>query len=137
MYMAIARIAAERCHDPKHRVGCAIVANDQITIGWAGTPEGMTNEMREPVLVNSPHGLRLHMKTKSTVMHAEWNALSKFTFNSASAAGGTLYTTMGCCPVCAPLVYRARLKRVVYYDEYKDPSGMQFLRDRGIEVVKL
>lgn len=137
MYMAMARIAAERSHDPKAGVGCVIVADHQITIGWNGTPENMPNQTREPHLHRTEFGLYLKMRTKPTVLHAEWNALSKFTASTASAAGGTLYTTMGCCFVCAVMSYRAKIARVVYEEPYRDPRGMEFLADRGVKVVKL
>ncbi len=138
MYMEIARVAADRSHDPKFGVGCVIVSPDhQLTLGWNGTPEGMDNTTREPKLEMTDRGLRLKMVTKPIVIHAENNALSKFTASTASAAGSTLYTTMCCCLPCAIMAYRAKIKRVVFMDPYKNSEGHDFLIGRNIIVDKL
>jgi dCMP deaminase len=138
MYMGIARMVAERSHDPKFGVGCVIVSPDhQLTLGWNGTPEGLDNQTRQPRLVMDGGVLHLKMETKPTVIHAENNALSKFTASTASAAGSTLYTTLCCCLPCAIMAYRARIKRVVYVEPYKDSSGHDFLLERNIIVDRL
>ncbi len=138
MYMQIARVAAERSHDPKFGVGCVIVSPDhQLTLGWNGTPEGMDNATREPKLEMTDWGLRLKMVTKPIVIHAENNALSKFAASTASAAGSTLYTTMCCCLQCAIMAYRAKITRVVFADRYKNSEGHDFLIGRNIVVDKL
>jgi dCMP deaminase len=138
MYMGIARLVAERSHDPRFGVGCVIVSPDhQLTLGWNGTPEGMDNATREPKLEMTEHGLYLRMATKPIVIHAENNALSKFTASTASAAGSTLYTTLCCCLPCAIMSYRAKIRRVVYLEPYKSTEGFDFLRDRNIIVDKL
>lgn len=138
MYMGIARMVAERSHDPKFGVGCVIVSPDhQLTLGWNGTPEGMDNTTREPRLVMERGVLRFQMKTKPTVIHAENNALSKFTASTASAAGSTLYTTLCCCLPCAIMAYRAKIKRVVYVEPYRNGEGHDFLVERGIRVDRM
>lgn len=135
MYMQIARVVAERSHDPKFAVGCVIVSPDhQLTLGWNGTPEGMDNETREPKLERTESGLYLRMATKPIVIHAENNALSKFTASTSSAEGSTLYTTLGCCLNCAIMAYRAKIKRVVYAEPYRDMDGINFLIGRNIQV---
>ena len=137
-YMNIARVVAERSHDPRFGVGCVIVSPDhQLTLGWNGTPEGMDNATREPKLEMTGGVLHLRMATKPTVIHAENNALSKFTASTASAAGSTLYTTLCCCLPCAIMAYRARIKRVVYLEPYKDTVGHDFLLERNIIVDRL
>jgi dCMP deaminase len=137
-YMHIARVAAERSHDPMFGVGCVIVSPDhQLTLGWNGTPEGMDNATREPKLEMTENGLYLRMVTKPIVIHAENNALSKFTASTASAAGSTLYTTLCCCLPCAIMAYRAKVRRVVYHEQYKNTDGLDFLRDRNIIVDRL
>lgn len=138
MYMQIARTVAERSHDPKFSVGCVIVSPyHQLTLGWNGTPEGLDNTTREPKLTMEQGVLRLRMETKPTVIHAENNALSKFTASTSSAAGSTLYTTLCCCLPCAIMAYRAKIKRVVYSEDYSDSRGREFLLERGIIVDKV
>lgn len=138
MCMAIARIAAERSHDLLGGVGCVIVTPDhQMTIGWNGMPAGMDNTERYPVIVDDDAGAYLWMKTKPENMHAEFNAIGKFSGSTASAEGSVLYTTMSPCIRCALLIHRAKIREVVYENTYKDMSPVQFLRDRGILVKQL
>jgi dCMP deaminase len=137
--MGIAYLAEERSYDPKHGVGCVVVTPDQMmTLGWNGMPRGMDNQMRESVLVKEPCGcLRLHERTRPEVMHAEFNALSKFSGSTASAEGSTLYVTLSPCMPCAIFIDRSRVKRVVYDRLYKDLSGLVFLEERGIELTRI
>lgn len=137
--MDLAYRAAERSHDQKFGVGCVVVTPDHMmTLGWNGTPPGDDNEMREPVIEKCDHGvLHFRMKTKPTVMHAEFNALAKFSGSTASAAGSTLYTTLSPCVPCAILTYRAKVAEVVYDANYTESDGISFLRDHGVSVRKV
>lgn len=139
MAMDIAYRAAERSYDPKYGVGCVIVTPDHMmTLGWNGMPQGMDNTMREPLLLRLPSGcLHLMEKTRPEVMHAEFNALSKFSGSTASAEGSTLYTTLSPCLVCAIFAHRSKIKRVVYDRLYKDEAGIGFLEERGIIVERI
>jgi dCMP deaminase len=51
-----------------------------------------------------------------------------------SCEGATLYLTMSPCKECSKLIHQAGIRRVVYASEYKDPSGLDFLRKAGVEV---
>lgn len=139
MAMDIAYRAAERSYDLKHGVGCVIVTPDHMmTLGWNGMPQGMDNGMREPRLIRSACGcLHLQDKTRPEVMHAEFNALSKFSGSTASAEHSTLYTTHSPCLPCAIFIHRAKIKRVVYDQVYLDGAGINFLLERGIEVSRI
>jgi dCMP deaminase len=35
------------------------------------------------------------------------------------------------------LIHQSGIKRVVYQEGYKDDSGIQFLKDAGVEVVHI
>lgn len=139
MCMDLAYRAAERSHDPKDGVGCLIVTPDQMmTLGWNGMPAGMDNAMRYPLLVRHRCGtLHFKMKTNPEVMHAEFNALGKFSGSTASAEGSTLYTTLSPCLPCALLIHRSKVARVVYDQTYKDEYPIDFLRDRGLEITRI
>jgi dCMP deaminase len=139
MAMDIAYLAAERSHDPKHGVGCAIVTPDHmITLGWNGMPQGMDNQMREPRLVRTACGcLHFQDKTKPEVMHAEFNALSKFVGSTASTENAKLYTTLSPCLPCAIFAHRAKIERVIYDQVYLDGAGIEFLLERGIVVTRI
>jgi dCMP deaminase len=38
------------------------------------------------------------------------------------------------CRECSKLIHQAGIRRVVYASEYKDLSGVEFLRKAGVEV---
>jgi len=44
---------------------------------------------------------------------------------------------MSPCRECAKLIHQAGISRVVYRDEYKDPQGLEFLKQAGVELVHL
>jgi dCMP deaminase len=139
MAMDLAYRAAERSYDPKSGVGCVIVTPDHLmALGWNGMPQGMDNEMREPILTRSPCGcLHLQDRTRPEVMHAEFNALSKFSGSTASAENSRLYTTLSPCLPCAIFAHRSKVKTVIYDQVYRDGAGIEFLLERGIEVVRI
>lgn len=139
LYMGIAQAAATMSVDPKHQVGCAIVTpDDMITLGWNGTPPGHDNETLVPKLVRCEHGtLQLQMATKPTVMHAEFNALTKFSGSTASAENARLYTTHSPCVSCALVAIRAKIREVVYQHVYEASDGRHILSDAGIKVRQI
>ena len=73
-------------------------------------------------------------KTDWKVLHAEANAILKCAQNGISSRGATLYVTLSPCRDCAKLILQAGIHRVVYRDEYRDRSGIRFLRNHGIQV---
>ena len=75
--------------------------------------------------------------TKWYVLHAEANAIMKVASSTQSCAGATLYVTLSPCTDCSKLIYQAGIVRVVYIDQYKDTTGIQFLKDAGVEVVQI
>ncbi len=112
----------------KRRQVGAIVVKDRMIIsdGYNGTPTGFEN------ICEDEEGY-----TKWYVLHAEANALSKLASSTQSSIGATLYITLSPCRECSKLIHQAGIKRVVYQTEYKDDSGLQFLRRAGVELLHL
>jgi dCMP deaminase len=48
-----------------------------------------------------------------------------------------LYITLSPCKECSKLIHQSGIKRVVYLNEYKDTSGVDFLRKAGVEAEHL
>jgi dCMP deaminase len=44
---------------------------------------------------------------------------------------------MSPCKDCSKLVHQAGISRLVYINEYKDISGVNFLIEAGVEVCKI
>lgn len=113
------------CH--RKKVG-AIIVKDRMIIsdGFNGTPTGFENACEDE-----------EGYTKWYVLHAEANAILKVASSTQSCKGATLYITLSPCQQCSKLIHQAGIKRVVYANEYKDESGLEFLKKAGVELIYL
>lgn len=123
-YLRIAKEWSKLSYCQRKQVG-AIIVRDRMIIsdGYNGTPSGFENCCEEE------DGL-----TKWYVLHAEANAILKVARSTQSCEGATLYITLSPCKDCSKLIHQSGIKRVVYHEEYKDCSGIDFLRKAGVEV---
>ena len=124
-YIRMAQIWAENSYCKRRQVG-AIIVKDKMIIsdGYNGTPAGFEN------ICEDDNGL-----TKSYVLHAEANAITKIARSGNNSDGATLYVTSSPCIECAKLIIQSGIKRVVYSEEYRLTDGIDLLRRAGIEVV--
>ena len=76
-------------------------------------------------------------KTKSYVLHAEANAITKVAKSANNCDGSTLYITAAPCIECSKLIIQAGIRRVVYSDDYRSEEGLDLLRRVGIECVQI
>jgi dCMP deaminase len=126
-YMRMAAEWAQLSHCVRKQVGALIVKDRMIIAdGFNGTPTGFSN------VCENEEG-----ETNWYVLHAEANAITKLARSNNSAVGATLYITMSPCRECSKLIHQAGISRVVYRDEYKDPQGLEFLKQAGVELVHL
>tara|TARA_B100000085_G_C18545089_1_gene513531 strand:+ start:63 stop:494 length:432 start_codon:yes stop_codon:yes gene_type:complete len=125
-YLKMALEWAELSHCKRKKVGALIVKNQMIiSDGYNGTPTGFENSCEDE-----------YGKTKWYVLHAEANAILKTASSTHNCRGGTLYVTLSPCKDCSKLIHQAKIKRVVYINEYSDRSGVEFLKEAGVEVVE-
>ncbi|MEJ6566555.1 MAG: dCMP deaminase family protein [Flavobacteriales bacterium] len=126
-YLKMATEWAQLSHCHRKKVG-ALVVKDRMIIsdGFNGTPTGFENPCEDD-----------DNYTKWYVLHAEANAITKVAGSTASAYGATLYLTLSPCKECSKLVFQAGIKRLVYMNEYKDRSGLDFLIKAGVEVLQM
>ncbi len=123
-YLRMACEWAKLSHCKRKQVGALIVKNNTIiSDGYNGTPSGFTNSCEDE-----------NGETHWYVLHAEANAILKVAKSTQNAEGGTLYISLSPCRDCSKLIIQAGIRRVVYLNEYKDRSGVEFLRAFGIEV---
>lgn len=123
-YLRMAAEWSKLSHCKRRQVGALIVRGRSIiSDGYNGTPSGFEN------FCEDEEGY-----TKWYVLHAEANAILKVAATTQSCEGATLYLTMSPCRECSKLIHQAGIRRVVYASEYKDPSGLDFLRKAGVEV---
>lgn len=123
-YLKMALEWAKLSYCKRRQVGALIVKNKMIiSDGYNGTPTGFENICED----NENY-------TKWYVLHAEANAIMKVSASTQSSEGATLYITLSPCKECSKLIFQSGIKRLVYYKEYKDSSGVEFLKKAGLEV---
>ncbi|MBL0129616.1 MAG: dCMP deaminase family protein [Flavobacteriales bacterium] len=126
-YMRMAVEWARLSHCTRKKVGALIVKEGMIiSDGYNGTPTGFPNDCEDDGGI-----------THWYVLHAEANAIMKVARSTNNARGATLYLTHSPCRECSKLILQAGIKRLVYLDAYKDPSGLELLQNGGLLVSKL
>lgn len=123
-YLRMARIWAENSYCTRLNVGALIVKDKMIiSDGYNGTPSGFENKCEDD-----------EGKTKSYVLHAEANAITKVAASNNNSTGATIYVTNSPCMECAKLIIQAGIRRVVYATQYRITEGIDLLRQAGITV---
>lgn len=122
-YLRMARIWAENSYCERRKVG-ALMVKDRTIIsdGFNGTPAGFEN------VCEDADGM-----TKTYVLHAEANAITKVARSNNSSDGATLYITASPCLDCAKLIIQAGIRRVVFNELYRITDGIDLLKRAGVE----
>ncbi|MDT0690853.1 dCMP deaminase family protein [Salegentibacter sp. F188] len=126
-YLRIAREWGKLSHCNRKQVG-ALIVKDRMIIsdGYNGTPSGFENPCEDE-----------EGYTKWYVLHAEANAILKVASSTQSCLGATLYITMSPCKECSKLIHQAGITRLVYNVDYKDNSGLEFLKKAGVKLEQI
>lgn len=126
-YLRMAYEWSKLSYCKRRQVGALIVKDKMIiSDGYNGTPSGFEN------FCEDEEGY-----TKWYVLHAEANAILKVASSTQSCKGATLYITMSPCQQCSKLIHQAGITRLVYHHEYKDNSGVKFLKKAGVTITHL
>ena len=126
-YLRMATEWAKLSHCKRKQVG-AIIVKDNIIIadGFNGTPSGFDN------CCENEEG-----DTHWYVLHAEANAITKLAKSNNRGQNSTLYITLSPCKDCSKLIVQAGIKRIVFIKGYKDQTGINFLKQAGVEIVQI
>ena len=126
-YLKMALEWAKLSYCKRKQVGALIVKDRTIiSDGYNGTPSGFENCCEDE-----------NNKTKWYVLHAEANAILKISRSTQSCEGATLYLTLSPCKECSKLIFQSGIKRVVDIQDYPDNEGLVFLKDAGVEILKI
>lgn len=163
-YMTMAKECAKLSRARRLQVGSVLVKNNNIiSFSWNGMPAGWENDCEQvelmPTKLNSwlePDKIlhdwplvgkfwingqeietRYRFKTKPEVLHAESNVIAKVARSTESAQDADLFITHSPCLECAKLIYQSGIRRVLYGENYRDNSGIEFLKKSGLEVKKI
>jgi dCMP deaminase len=161
LYSIMAQEVAKMSHARRLQVGAVIVKDDRvISMGYNGMPAGWDNdcELREymsrdaggwlspvEIMENWPYQedetsfqleRRYRLKTRPEVLHAESNAIAKLAKSNDSGDGADIFVTHAPCMECSKLIFQSGIRRVYYSSDYRDDSGIKFLKQSGVEVIK-
>ena len=154
LYMDWAKRCAELSHARRLHVGAVVVKDDTvISYGYNGMPAGWDNDCENTVFVldeesmgtdmislgysRTENGNWVKLKTKPEVLHAESNAIAKLAKSSNSGLGASIFVTHSPCMECSKLIAQSGISSVYYNENYRDDTGIQFLRKSGVEVTKI
>jgi dCMP deaminase len=159
--MKTAETFAELSHARRLHVGAIVVKDDRIiSIGYNGMPAGWDNDCENKVWDKGAGGwlspeefeeqypyeewhekaerkVRYGLKTKPEVLHAESNAIAKLAKSTNSGLGADIFITHAPCIECAKLIYQSGIQRVWYGANYRDESGLNFLKASNIQVNQI
>ena len=163
-YMKTAKVFAELSHARRLHVGAIVVKDDRIiSIGYNGMPAGWDNDCEHKEYMSGDAGgwlspkeiyeqwpfeeedidpdlgyaRRYALKTKPEVLHAESNAIAKLAKSNDSGLGADIFITHAPCIECAKLIYQSGINGVYYGENYRDDSGIEFLKKSGVNIEKL
>ena len=127
--METARVWAKQSHCIRNKVG-AIISKDGriVSNGYNGTVHGADNcceEGNEKVV------------SKNSVVHAEANAILFAVKNGITTNGCKVYITLSPCIECAKMIVQSGITEVLYQTEYRDTTGIEFLKENSIQVRQI
>jgi len=126
-YLKMTDAIAELTYCNRLQVGAIIVKDNRvISYGYNGTVSGDEN------VCENEEG-----KTKPNVIHAEMNAIYKCAKSTESAENATMFITHSPCFSCAYGMVQSGIKAVYYKTDYRDLAPIEYLKSKGIEVIKV
>ena len=136
-FMQITNVVATRSTCLRRQVGAIIVKNRRIiATGYNGAPRGLKHcaevgclRVQQGVASGERHEL-------CRALHAEQNAIIQAAVSGVSIAGGTLYTNVFPCVLCAKMLINSRIERIIYAEPYPDQLSLALLNEAGIELVQ-
>ena len=125
IWMEVTQTIAKRSHHPNYKVGALIVTSDNtqvLSLGYNGNAAGMSNVPQS------------EQPGESGLIHAEINALLKLDYNNPKDK--VLYLTLSPCEYCAKAIINSGIKKVVYENKYRDLTGVNILKEAGVEIIQ-
>ncbi|TME08411.1 MAG: hypothetical protein E6I69_05515 [Chloroflexi bacterium] len=123
VYMRMAEELAKRSTCARLQVGSVITSGDMtqvLGIGYNGNARGLPNRCD-----SAEAG-------KCGCVHGELNSLVKA---GAQVPNKVMFVTASPCVMCAKSIINCNVARVYYREAYRDPAGLDTLRQGGVEVL--
>ena len=126
-YLKTAEVFAECSAGTRLKVGAVVVKNNNvIATGYNALPIGLDGSLEDE-----------NGKTRPEVRHAEMNALFSVMRSTNSSVGSAIFCTHACCRKCAVEIVDAGITKFFYRNDYRDDSGLHYLRDNNVEVEQI
>ncbi len=126
-YLEMAQIWAKNSYCKRKKVGALLVKDKMIiSDGYNGTPAGFENVCEDE-----------NNETKSYVLHAEANAITKVAKSNNNCQDAVLYVTTSPCLECSKLIIQSGIKKVVFKELYRLTDGIELLKKANIEIIHL
>ena len=76
-------------------------------------------------------------RTRPEVIHAEAHALSYLMNDNVIGEDCQLFCTLSPCMECAKLIHLSGIKKIYFYNYYKDLAPLEFLRKCGVKYEQV
>lgn len=156
--MLTAKVWADMSYAERRKVGAVLSTKDGriLSTGFNGTISGQDNtcenKIKCPICKGDGYwstrsepfmpcgncdSTGFILETKEEVLHAEMNALTFCAKNGISTQDTIMFITLSPCVTCAKLMIQAGVKEVYYLEEYRDISGIDFLKQVGLKCEQI
>src|SRR5713101_4916521 len=102
---------------------------------WAAVSATKAVDVDVPVYnfeVDEDHSYVCQSAVVHNCIHSEQNALIKA---GAQLPGKVMFVSASPCVMCAKMIINANVARVYYREAYRDPAGLNVLRQAGVETI--
>jgi deoxycytidylate deaminase len=102
---------------------------------WASIGAIRSTTIDQPVYnieVEEDHSYVCQSAIVHNCIHSEQNALIKA---GAQLPGKVMFVSASPCVMCAKMIINANVARVYYREAYRDPAGLNVLRQAGVETI--
>jgi dCMP deaminase len=156
MYMRMASAAALTSSAVRLKVGAVAVKNNMVIgTGYNALPRGIDGSCEKKIYSSHPFLFpneefpllcteyregkfaRHRLETLPEVRHAEANLILNLAKSTESSTGATIFCTHACCKFCAMDIVDAGIKKFYYKEAYRDLSGVEYLKQNGVEVEQI
>lgn len=129
MYLDVAEAVANTSSAIRLKVGAVSVnpnKNIPISFGYNALPIGLDGSCE----YETENGL----VTRPEVIHAEHNMILNMSKSTESSWGSWVFLTHSPCQRCAEMMVNAGVEKVIYKNEYRDISPVEYLKKQGVSV---
>lgn len=145
--MGTAHVWSQMSYCERRKVGAVLAKGGRaLNTGYNGTISGQKNECEETCSLCKGEKYYQGVTctkcqgagriTNNKVVHAEKNLIAFCAKRGIPTDGCTVYVTLSPCLECASLMKQAGIIHVIYDEQYRDTTGIEFLKEIGVKVTK-